>query len=441
MRPFVRLVAVALLVTSLMGLTANHAQAQTPVSMLQETDELSEDLQYTVQSGDTLASIAEAFGVSVEAIVEANPEIDADNPVSSGDIILIPGLGGGPRIIVPVGNQPAPEGFVELIITTEPVLGGFPVTVDGEEYPTNEIGQLRLLLQEGWHNLSAPEVHQFDAETRVIFARWSDEWASSREIELKRTKQLALGLYVQHFISFEFVDGLGLPVDRAEIDSVVMMNSNGESFTFSDEGDNGSLDGVWLTRNRLRRTGGVGLLEKPNVYTFRNVFFKGLDAVQQGADEYIPSRAAAWVVPLLIFPLEVEVRNFGFNRLAEASIALHLSDGSTIDTLTANTVEGIARFAQLPPGDFELEVTAGGFSPITPIVFTGPKVEHLTVITAGLAAVGTLVGLIAGAALMMFVFRPAWRIRILTAAGSLRGSLVKRAEHRSRRDSAAVSGD
>lgn len=383
--------------------------------------------EYVVQPGETLEDIAESFGLTVDEILGANPQLGSDE-LESGQVLFIPpnvaGEDSPGLIIVPEGDEVVPDGFVELIITTEPILADYPVKIDGNELRTNQNGQLRVLAEEGDHQLSAPEVYQYDEDTRVIFARWSDEWPPSRAITLRRTTQLALGLYVQHFVSFEFVDGLGEPVDTALVDSVVMLNSNGETFTFSDEGENGSLDGVWLTRNRLRRTGGVGLLEKPNVYTFRSAFFRGVDAVQRGRDEFIPSRDATWVVPLLLFPLEVEIRNFGFNRLADAVVSLNFPDEATTESLTATAFDGIARFDQVPPGDFELEVTAGGFSPVTPIVFTGPKVEHLTIITAGLAVVGTVLGLLAGAAIMMFIIRPIWRVRILVAAGLLMALLL-----------------
>lgn len=49
---------------------------------------------YTVAEGDTLSEIAERFGMSVEALVEANGILDPDL-ILSGEMLLIPRAGGG----------------------------------------------------------------------------------------------------------------------------------------------------------------------------------------------------------------------------------------------------------------------------------------------------------------------------------------------------------
>jgi LysM repeat protein len=45
---------------------------------------------YVVKQGDTLSSIASAYGVTVQAILAANPEITDPNRISVGQVILIP---------------------------------------------------------------------------------------------------------------------------------------------------------------------------------------------------------------------------------------------------------------------------------------------------------------------------------------------------------------
>jgi nucleoid-associated protein YgaU len=45
---------------------------------------------YTVESGDTLSLIAEDFGVSVEEILAANPDITDPESISPGQVIIIP---------------------------------------------------------------------------------------------------------------------------------------------------------------------------------------------------------------------------------------------------------------------------------------------------------------------------------------------------------------
>jgi len=45
---------------------------------------------YEVQPGDTLTSIAEAFSIPVEALMEANPDIASPDDIHAGDSIKIP---------------------------------------------------------------------------------------------------------------------------------------------------------------------------------------------------------------------------------------------------------------------------------------------------------------------------------------------------------------
>jgi LysM repeat protein len=46
---------------------------------------------YTIQSGDTLSSIALRFGTSTDALIRANPQISNPNALTPGQQIYIPG--------------------------------------------------------------------------------------------------------------------------------------------------------------------------------------------------------------------------------------------------------------------------------------------------------------------------------------------------------------
>jgi spore coat assembly protein SafA len=49
---------------------------------------------YTVQPGDTMFSIAQMFGVSLEALIAANPQITDPNILFPGDVLCVPFLAG-----------------------------------------------------------------------------------------------------------------------------------------------------------------------------------------------------------------------------------------------------------------------------------------------------------------------------------------------------------
>ncbi|HEV7274912.1 MAG TPA: LysM peptidoglycan-binding domain-containing protein [Devosiaceae bacterium] len=79
---------------------------------------------YEVEPGDTLFSLANRYGISVDALLEANPDLDPDD-LEIGHSIHIPGMADGQ------------DGLVEEpTINVEPRAGGpgAPVTVSGENY-------------------------------------------------------------------------------------------------------------------------------------------------------------------------------------------------------------------------------------------------------------------------------------------------------------------
>ena len=63
--------------------------------------------QHTVKSGDTLSAIARQNGVSLSALIKANPQIANPDLIYPGDKINIPGGGGGPGSASPnLSSQP-----------------------------------------------------------------------------------------------------------------------------------------------------------------------------------------------------------------------------------------------------------------------------------------------------------------------------------------------
>jgi LysM repeat protein len=65
-----------------------------------------EEVVYIVKSGDTLSKIAAAYEVTVDQILEANPDIKNPNQISVGDRVVIP--------------QPQPSEIVDGEVTPEP---------------------------------------------------------------------------------------------------------------------------------------------------------------------------------------------------------------------------------------------------------------------------------------------------------------------------------
>ena len=80
---------------------------------------------YTVQRGDTLGSIAEKCGVSLDALIKANPQVSDPNQLYAGTHVYIPGA------IIPI------TGAASVQVSPQNGQAGTQVTVKGSGFPSN----------------------------------------------------------------------------------------------------------------------------------------------------------------------------------------------------------------------------------------------------------------------------------------------------------------
>ncbi len=79
---------------------------------------------HVVQNGDTLASIAFAYGVTVEAILELNPWLGSGRFIFPGDEILIQPAGSAPTATPEAGAAPTQEAVIIAVSPTPGEAGG-----------------------------------------------------------------------------------------------------------------------------------------------------------------------------------------------------------------------------------------------------------------------------------------------------------------------------
>lgn len=310
---------------------------------------------------------------------------------------------------------------VILVVETVPAVPDYPIVIDGEIHRTGQHGVLAVELDPGDHTISVDDLVEVDADTRILFHRWQDGWDRERLDSINRSRTLTLGLLIQHRMGFRFTDALENDVPRNRIQSIVLMNSNGDQLTLSDgEGEEngeelaGSIDSAWLTANRVRRTG-AGLRAREAFYVYREINLDGKNVVQSGAEKFVPEPGVDREVVLHVFSLEVEVKSFVYNRPVTGELALYDIGAAAGDDPVAVTavVDGVGVFDQLPRGDYEVVMLSGGSGLRAPVILTGPKVERITVVTSQLWwIIAPLVGLLAGSAVVS-VIRPRSRIALL----------------------------
>ena len=93
--------------------------------------------QYTVQSGDTFGSIAQGYGISLEALIQANPSVDP-NLVAVGTVLNIP----------PVTTDAVPGSSFKIVPDSELVYSPGAVQFDVEAYLKTKGGYLSNYIQD-----------------------------------------------------------------------------------------------------------------------------------------------------------------------------------------------------------------------------------------------------------------------------------------------------
>ena len=66
-----------------------------------------EELTYTIESGDLLGAVAERFGITLDELLAANPQIADPNTILVGDVVTIPQAPDEPPAEVPAAEPPA----------------------------------------------------------------------------------------------------------------------------------------------------------------------------------------------------------------------------------------------------------------------------------------------------------------------------------------------
>ena len=273
-----------------------------------------------------------------------------------------------------------------VVLRTIPRLEGVTFSVGGRRFRSDRRGRVRLPLAS--RAQAERRVRIADATLRPgVRARFSG-WYRGRPT-----------FAIYYAVRLEFVDVDGRPVDPAAIESVELLSSNGLPKTYPDFDASRRL---WLQGRGIvpagRRQESKGVSQ-----TVESVEVDGSNVVNQGQQRFYPARSREALIELLFFSARFEIRDALFGFPIGSEIRLRYPSGRVERHAVGS--DGELEFRSLPRGSYEVGVEAAGWSFDRPMSLSRDQDVRLQVISYFDIAT-MVVGLIAGALLILFIGRP-----------------------------------
>jgi hypothetical protein len=263
-----------------------------------------------------------------------------------------------------------------LILQTVPAITGVAVSLDGATYQTGRGGSVAIPTTSGPHRIKILHPVSVSPTSKIRFARWLDGIAlTDREITIGAgTHTEQAGFVVSRPIAFRFTDKDGNPVPASEVGQVALTNGVGQRFAFPPA----RPPGMFAVERIVRNPSGLHTL--PIRYSVRSVLIDDSDVVFGGSQSFFVSRnRLPWTVKVLVFPLQVKVRDALFKFPIGDTVRLTLPNGSR-RIIRLGPGHG-ATMAGLPRGSYELVSTGPGLGLSAPVSLSGPQADTLLMLS------------------------------------------------------------
>lgn len=274
-------------------------------------------------------------------------------------IFLRGGFGGltaalllGTFLFVPaVAAQEADEGDIPLMIYAVPKIPGVEFLLDGRPFVSDSNGLAVTTVDEpGTYVLSVRSAYRESAGAKFSFSMWSDGVESrTRNVEIGSFLSLQAGFDTSYRTEFE--DRQGRSIDSEEIDSLTVVDENGESRSFS------PAEQPWLKATRVV-PGDVGLALEDATYLIDRVVVDGANAAP-AIPQLLEGSDDEWSIELSLHSVKVVVNDALFGRQADATVEVTHPDGRVeLHTLRGGKPAAIS----VPSGSYVASVHGGAIS-------------------------------------------------------------------------------
>ena len=281
---------------------------------------------------------------------------------------------GGSAAWAAVPQSAAAGSPATLILQTVPALKGVAVSLDGSTYRTGASGSVTIPATSGLHRIRILHPAMRMGSTSVRFARWLDGIAlTSRRIVVAQGVHVQqAGFVVSRPIAFRFTDGHGRPVPLPLVDQVTMTNGVGQRFAFP-----AARPPRLFAMDRVIR-GTSGLLAVPIRYSVRTVTIDGSDVVFGGSQYFYVSQRL-WAIKVMLFPLQVKVRDALFKFPIAYALRLTLPNGSHRIVRLGDGHNVLV--PGLPRGIYSLVAQGPGIGLSAPVTLSGPQTDTLLMLS------------------------------------------------------------
>jgi hypothetical protein len=215
------------------------------------------------------------------------------------------------------------------------------------------------------------------ATVKASFVRWLDNiFTANRTIDVTGPASYTVGLTVAYRATIKYVDLEGNPVDPTLVEQAQFSTGTGTNDVVLNS-QTGAKDVWWTAATSVR----VSTFLKPSPTTYRALSAKihGAEVVNRGQQAWTPTENGVWTIQLLLYGMTVQTRDAVFGTPVAGQLTLMYPDGAKIQQPVAG--DGKVSFANLPRGQYQLQLTPSAFSPPSPVALSKVQDATLRIVT------------------------------------------------------------
>jgi hypothetical protein len=262
-----------------------------------------------------------------------------------------------------------------ITIQTVPAIQGITFKMYGQQFTSDSNGLARIKInQAGQYRLDVLLDQYRNPAQQIEFGRWLDEtYVPYRVVTVPSDNVIQIGLNIYHRVNFKFVDLDGYPVDPSRISLINIRGIQGDFFALK------PTDAPWLPASRTaRRLSGLQVTDL--LYSINSVTIDGSNVVNSAQQRFYAKTDDTWTITLLLYSLNISVRDGLFASPVGKSIDLIFPDGQTKNyTLDPS---GNLQVHTLARGIYHISVIGvKGLATTTPVALSRNQVVKLNIVT------------------------------------------------------------